>query len=72
MTNLAMVIGLLPIALATGAGSDWKNGLAWAIIGGLSSSMLLSLIVVPVVYWLFDRGLAALGMGEKKVVELVE
>ncbi|HND90119.1 MAG TPA: efflux RND transporter permease subunit, partial [Saprospiraceae bacterium] len=39
MTNLAMVIGLLPIALASGAGSDWKNGLAWAIIGGLSSSM---------------------------------
>lgn len=72
MTNLAMVIGLLPIALATGAGSDWKNGLAWAIIGGLSSSMLLSLIVVPVLYWLFDRGLAALGVGEKKEVELVE
>ena len=72
MTNLAMVIGLLPIALATGAGSDWKNGLAWAIIGGLSSSMLLSLIVVPVVYWLFDRGLAALGVGEKVEVELEE
>lgn len=55
MTNIAMIIGLLPIAMASGAGSDWKNGLAWAIIGGLSSSMLLSLIVVPVVYWLFDR-----------------
>lgn len=60
MTNIAMVIGL-SIALASGAGSDWKNGLAWAIIGGLT--MLLSLIVVPVVYWMFDRGLAALGLG---------
>jgi HAE1 family hydrophobic/amphiphilic exporter-1 len=48
MTNIAMVIGLLPIAFAQGSGSDWKNGLAWAIIGGLNSSMLLSLIVVPV------------------------
>lgn len=50
MTNLTMIFGLLPIALSAGAGSEWKNGLAWALIGGLSSSMLLSLIVVPVVY----------------------
>ena len=34
--------------------------------------MLLSLIVVPVVYWLFDRGLAALGVGESVEVELEE
>ena len=72
MTNIAMVIGLLPIALASGAGSDWKNGLAWAIIGGLSSSMLLSLIVVPVVYWMFDRGLAALGLDKGKKVDFKE
>ena len=55
MTNLSMVIGLMPIALATGAGSEWKNGLAVALIGGLSSSMFLSLILVPVVYSLMDR-----------------
>ncbi len=53
MTNLSMIIGLIPIALAAGAGSEWKNGLAWVIIGGLSSSMLLTLIIVPVVYTLF-------------------
>ncbi len=50
MTNLTMIIGLLPIALSTGAGSEWKNGLAWVLIGGLASSMFLSLIVVPLVY----------------------
>lgn len=72
MTNIAMVIGLLPIALASGPGANWKNGLAWAIIGGLNSSMFLSLIVVPVMYWAFDRGLAALGLGEKRVVEFEE
>ncbi|MBX2893268.1 MAG: efflux RND transporter permease subunit [Saprospiraceae bacterium] len=72
MTNIAMVIGLLPIALAQGAGADWKNGLAWAIIGGLNSSMFLSLIVVPVVYWLFDRGLEKLGLDKKEKVELEE
>ena len=72
MTNIAMVIGLLPLALATGAGSHWKNGLAWAIIGGLNSSMLLSLIVVPVVYWIFDRLLKRFGLDERKKVHLDE
>ncbi len=55
MTNISMIIGLIPIALAAGAGSEWKNGLAWVIIGGLSSSMLLTLIVVPVVYMLVGK-----------------
>jgi len=55
MTTLAMVFGMLPIALAKGAGSEWKNGLAWALIGGLTSSMFLTLIVVPVVYTWIDR-----------------
>jgi multidrug efflux pump subunit AcrB len=72
MTNIAMVIGLLPIAFAQGSGADWKNGLAWAIIGGLNSSMFLSLIVVPVVYWMFDRGLERLGFAKKEKIELEE
>ncbi len=55
MTTFSMIFGMLPIALATGAGSEWKNGMAWALIGGLTSSMFLTLIVVPVVYLTFDR-----------------
>jgi HAE1 family hydrophobic/amphiphilic exporter-1 len=54
MTTIAMVIGMLPIALAKGAGAEWKNGLAWVIIGGLISSLFLTLIVVPVMYAVFD------------------
>jgi hydrophobic/amphiphilic exporter-1 (mainly G- bacteria), HAE1 family len=54
MTTIAMVFGMMPIALAQGAGSEWKNGLAWALIGGLTSSMLLTLVVVPVVYYIMD------------------
>jgi HAE1 family hydrophobic/amphiphilic exporter-1 len=54
MTTFSMIFGMLPIALATGAGSEWKNGLAWALIGGLTSSLFLTLIVVPVVYYIFD------------------
>lgn len=74
MTTLAMVFGMLPIALASGAGADWKNGLAWVIIGGLISSLFLTLIVVPVVYQLFDSILNRLGMNKPAlpVDELLE
>lgn len=54
MTTLAMVFGMLPIALATGPGAEWKSGLAWVLIGGLTSSMFLTLVVVPCVYLIFD------------------
>ncbi len=65
MTTLAMVFGMLPIALASGAGADWKNGLAWVIIGGLISSLFLTLIVVPVVYQMFDSLLNRLGLNKE-------
>ncbi|TAF67773.1 MAG: efflux RND transporter permease subunit [Cytophagales bacterium] len=55
MTTVAMVIGMLPIALASGAGAEWKNGLAWVLIGGLSSSMFLTLVLVPAIYLTVDN-----------------
>jgi hydrophobic/amphiphilic exporter-1 (mainly G- bacteria), HAE1 family len=58
MTTVAMVIGMLPIALASGAGAEWKNGLAWALIGGLTSSMFLTLIIVPIVFVFVDKLMA--------------
>ncbi|WP_080056114.1 efflux RND transporter permease subunit [Spirosoma aerolatum] len=58
MTTLAMVFGMLPIALASGAGAETKNGMAWVIIGGLTSSLLLTLLVVPSVYLVVDRLIA--------------
>ncbi|WP_129714417.1 efflux RND transporter permease subunit [Pedobacter sp. SYP-B3415] len=65
MTTIAMVIGMLPIAIASGAGAEWKNGLAWVIIGGLSSSLFLTLIIVPVMYLIFDRMLERFGFNKK-------
>ncbi len=50
MTTVAMVFGMLPLAISTGPSSEIKNGLAWVIIGGLTSSLLLTLILVPSVY----------------------
>lgn len=58
MTTIAMVIGMLPIAMAKGAGGEWKNGLGWVLIGGLSSSMFLTLVFVPVVYLTVDNIIA--------------
>ncbi|MCK6648462.1 MAG: efflux RND transporter permease subunit [Bacteroidia bacterium] len=55
MTTIAMIIGMLPIALAKGTASEWKNGLAWVIIGGLFSSLVLTVYLVPMVYYLVDR-----------------
>ncbi|MBS1776102.1 MAG: efflux RND transporter permease subunit [Bacteroidetes bacterium] len=56
MTTLSMAIGMLPIALATGTSAEWKNGLAWVIIGGLLSSLALTVFLVPMVYYVVDRG----------------
>lgn len=69
-TTPAMVVGMLPIALAQGAGAEWKNGIAWVIIGGLTSSMFLTLVVVPLVYYLMDKMLMKFGWNKKTVVAI--
>lgn len=65
MTTIAMVFGMIPIALATGDGADSNRGLAIVIIGGLLSSLLLTLVVVPVVYSIFDGFGRRFGKKEK-------
>ncbi|MEK6480063.1 efflux RND transporter permease subunit [Catalinimonas sp. 4WD22] len=77
MTTLAMVIGMLPIALADGAGAEWKNAMAWVIIGGLVSSLVLTIYVVPVAYdfvdWVKEKtsGFAQKKGGQRKKLEKV-
>jgi CzcA family heavy metal efflux pump len=55
MTALAAVCGMLPLAFALGAGSQMLQPLAIAVIGGLVISMVLSLVVTPLVYFLLTR-----------------
>lgn len=55
MTTMTMVFGMSPIALSSSSGSEWKSGLAWALIGGLISSLLLTLVLVPVMYVKVDQ-----------------
>jgi multidrug efflux pump subunit AcrB len=55
MTAIAAVCGMLPLAFALGAGSQMLQPLAIAVIGGLTISMVLSLVVTPLVYYLLTR-----------------
>jgi HAE1 family hydrophobic/amphiphilic exporter-1 len=54
MTTMAMIFGMLPLALAIGEGAEQRSPMAHAVIGGLVTSTLLTLFVVPVVYTLLD------------------
>jgi len=55
MTSLAAMLGMLPLALAIGAGSELLQPLAIAVIGGLTMALGLSLIVTPTVYAMLHR-----------------
>jgi multidrug efflux pump subunit AcrB len=57
MTALAMILGMLPMALALGAGSEQNAPLGRAVIGGLFAATLMTLFVVPAVYSIFSRTL---------------
>ncbi|HSW07362.1 efflux RND transporter permease subunit [Aquabacterium sp.] len=57
MTTLAMIFGMLPLALALSEGSEQRAPMGQAVIGGVITSSLLTLVVVPVIYcWLDDLG----------------
>ncbi|MCK9235982.1 MAG: efflux RND transporter permease subunit, partial [Acholeplasmataceae bacterium] len=55
LTTLSTVVGMVPIAIAHGAGAEWKNGLGWVLIGGLVSSMLLSLVIIPLIFYILHQ-----------------
>ncbi len=54
MTTVAMVAGMLPVAIGWGGASDFNSPMAVAVIGGLITSTLLTLVIVPAVFTLFD------------------
>ena len=55
MTTGAMVLGALPLALASGAGAESRTQIGWVIVGGMSLGTLLTVFVVPTMYALFAR-----------------
>jgi HAE1 family hydrophobic/amphiphilic exporter-1 len=54
MTTLALILGMLPVALAIGRGSEFRETIGITIIGGITLSTMLTLLVVPCSYTIFD------------------
>jgi HAE1 family hydrophobic/amphiphilic exporter-1 len=68
MTTLAMIFGMLPLALGMGKGAEVRAPMGRAVIGGLITSTFLTLLVVPVMYsWLDDLGSRLRGRGKKGI-----
>jgi multidrug efflux pump len=55
MTTGTMVLGSLPLAIATGAGAEARNQIGWVIVGGMAIGTFFTLFVVPVMYLLVGR-----------------
>jgi len=71
MTTCAMVLGALPLALASGAGAESRRQIGWVIVGGMSLGTLLTIFVVPTVYtWFARRGVPG-EITEKMTEDLV-
>ena len=65
MTTCAMVLGSIPLALATGAGSESRRQIGWVIVGGMSIGTLFTLFVVPLFYiWITRRTLKILKISD--------
>ena len=66
MTTGAMVLGSLPLAIASGAGAEARNQIGWVIVGGMSIGTLFTLFVVPVMYLLIGRDFQKVAVRRKR------
>jgi Cu/Ag efflux pump CusA len=73
MTTVAMVAGMMPSALAFGAGGEFRSPMALAVIGGLLFSTVLSLVFVPAMFMLMDDiGTLSWRLGKRMIVSSAE
>lgn len=67
MTSIATALGLVPMSLGIGEGSELQVPLARVVIGGLLTSLAITLVLVPTVYTIFEEGISALWRRPKPV-----
>jgi HAE1 family hydrophobic/amphiphilic exporter-1 len=72
MTSIATALGLVPMSLGIGEGSELQVPLARVVIGGLTTSLLITLVLVPTVYTIFEEGLSGMSRKGKKAGEHIE
>jgi HAE1 family hydrophobic/amphiphilic exporter-1 len=68
MTAISTIFGMLPVAFGQGDGSEWRNPMGIVAIGGLATSTLLTLLVVPVAYTLVDDAQSAVERGARRLL----
>jgi len=68
MTSMAFILGVLPLAFATGAGGPSRNTIGWTVLGGMIASSSISIFIVPVLFVLFTR----FSYGKKQLAWLQE
>ncbi len=61
MTSLTTILGMLPLTMGFGEGTDLRSPMALAVVGGLVTSTLLTLVVIPCVYLVIERILPGRG-----------
>ena len=66
MTSLAFILGVLPLAFATGAGAIARSTIGWTVFGGMIAATSLAIFIVPVLFVVITR----LAYGKKKLAEL--
>jgi multidrug efflux pump len=64
MTTAAMVLGAIPLALASGAGAESREQIGWTIVGGMTLGTALTIIIVPAFYLLISGKVKALAKAE--------
>ncbi len=68
MTTISTILGMMPLALGIGAGAELRASMAVAVVGGLVTSSLLTLVVVPLAYFMIDR--FQIGLRNKKMSKI--
>jgi HAE1 family hydrophobic/amphiphilic exporter-1 len=66
MTSMAFILGVLPLAFATGAGGKARSTIGWTVFGGMLSATTLAIFIVPVLFVLITR----FSYGKKKLAAL--
>ena len=72
MTTITTIIGLLPMSLGLGTGAEIRAPMGRAVVGGLSTSTLVTLVLIPVIYWLIESKLKRSKTAESPVAATVE